>query len=202
MKALIKNLIYFLFSRFLIRKGDPGSIYLTYDDGPHPENTVEILEVLARYNVKATFFMIGAFMDEFPEIVKLVTDSGHTIGFHSYRHTSLKRITLRGIRKDLAYVKGLSRKFNYKIQLYRPPFGDLSILPFLWLILNGWKIVMWSLDCRDSFDSLDQVKINIAPNKVSDGEIILFHDDFDNAKDLVEHTMQQYKEQGIECRSL
>ena len=202
MKEVFKKIIYFLFDRHLIRKGKPGGIYLTYDDGPHPENTEKILDVLSNYKVKATFFMIGAQMEQFPDIVNAVISQGHTVGYHSYQHKSLKKKSFREIRNDFIHAGELSDHFKYPIKLYRPPYGDLSILSFFWLFLHGWKITMWSLDCRDSFDSPGQVKANIGPEKIEDGEIILLHDDYGEASELIEATLALYKDHGITCRQL
>lgn len=202
MRHVIKNAIYWVFNRRLIRKGAPGGIYITYDDGPHPENTREILKVLAQYNTKATFFMVGRSMEEYPEIVHDVKASGHTIGFHSNQHDSLKDISFREIREDLAHAKALSLQFDCPISLYRPPFGDLSVISFLLILLSGLKIVMWSLDCRDSFDSLEQIQNNVSPEKISDGEIILFHDDYCNAARLIEEVLKRLEGAGFNCRRL
>ena len=202
MKKIIKNSIYFLFRKFLIRKGEPGSVYLTYDDGPHPENTEEILDVLSKYGAKATFFMIGSNMEKHPEIVEAVISQGHTIGYHSYNHKSLKKTSLSEIQQDFSHVHKLSERFNYPITLYRPPFGDISLVAFFWLLMNQWKIVMWSLDCMDSYENKEQVKSHLDPVKISDGEIILLHDDYLDAKEVIEAAMGLYNDQKIICRSL
>ena len=202
MKSWIKRFAYFLFSRQLIRKGKPGAIYLTYDDGPHLENTPEILAALSAHNAKATFFMIGKNMESHPELVRSVLDQGHTIGYHSYKHDSLKKLSLREIEKDLSYARVLSKKFDYPIKLYRPPFGDLSFLSFIWLLLRGWKIIMWSRDCRDSFEGLEKVTENITAANISDSDIILLHDDYESAADLINNALSSYMKSNLACKRL
>lgn len=202
MKTAIKNLIYFFFKFSLIRRGDSGAVYLTYDDGPHPENTDKILAVLSRYNVKATFFMLGAKMEEHPQIVHSIIDQGHTLAYHSYKHWNLKKLDFKQLREDFAQIPRLSEKFGYPISLYRPPFGDVSLKAFLLLIFSPIKIVMWSLDCRDSYDSQNQVIDNISPEKISDGEIILLHDDYEQAEQLIETVLRKYQEKGLNCKPL
>ena len=202
MKEFIKKIVYAMFGNRFIRKGSPGSIYLTYDDGPHPENTENILNLLASYDARATFFMVGRQMEKYPDLVNAVIRSGHTIGYHSYRHDSLKKSSFGEIRDDLIYARDLSKKFGYAIKMYRPPFGDLSVVSFLWLLISGWKIVMWSIDSMDSFQSQEQVKANIKPENISDGEIILLHEDYEGAGDVIEAALQLYRDHGLFCRQL
>ena len=202
MKSTLRRVFYSLFKAFIIRKAEPGAIYLTFDDGPHPENTEKILYSLAKYKAEATFFMIGEQMDRYPEIVESVIRAGHTIGYHSYNHRSLKKSSVTDIRIDLSKVDSLSSRFNYPIKLYRPPFGDLTPYAFLLLLLHRRKIVMWSLDCRDSFDPVDQVIANINPLKLEDGEIILFHDDYAHAQELVESSLALYQASNLVCKRL
>ena len=202
MKKFIKFIAYAIFGNRFIRKGDRGSVYLTYDDGPHPKNTEKILNLLASYDAKATFFMVGYQMEKYPELVNAVIGSGHSIGYHSYRHDSLIKYSLGDIREDLAHARVLSKKFNYAIKMYRPPFGDLSVVSFLWLMINGWKIVMWSIDSKDSFETKEQVKANITPEHISDGEIILLHEDYQDADDVIEATLKLYQNHRFNCRQL
>ena len=202
MKQALKNLIYTIFRPTLMQRGDAGAIYLTYDDGPHPDNTMKILASLDRYNVKATFFMIGINMEKHPDIVQMIVTGGHTLGYHSYRHKSLKKMSLREIREDFAKIQKLSSQFNYQITLYRPPFGDLSLKAFLYLLFSPWKIVMWTLDCRDSFDAPDEVIDNIRPEKISDGEVILLHDDYEHAEQIIENALREYQINSVRCRAL
>jgi len=185
-----------------MQRGELGAVYLTYDDGPHPENTTKILASLDRYDVKATFFMIGMNMEKHPDIVRSIVEQGHTLGYHSYRHKSLKKMALAEIRADLAHIRKLSQMFDYPITLYRPPFGDLSLKAFMYFLFSPWKIVMWTLDCRDSFDPPELVVCNISPGKISDGEVILLHDDYDHAEDVIEATLSEYHRKGITCKAL
>ena len=178
------------------------SVFLTYDDGPFGDNTRDILDVLERANVKATFFMLGKAMEESPDIVKRVIENGHTLGYHSYRHVSLKKRKFREVRQDVRELNRLSKLFDYPIRFYRPPYGDLTLTAILWFILNGKKIIMWSLDSRDSFDDFEQVVKNISPDAVSNGEVILFHDDYNQAAELLETTLKAYAENKVLCKPL
>lgn len=202
MKSLIKSLLYFLFAPFLVRKMKSQSIYLTFDDGPYGENTKAILSVLQKSKVRATFFMLGQAMEQYPEIVKELISDGHTLGYHSYKHISLKKRRFKELVDDVAHMNRLSNVFQYPIKLYRPPFGDLTLMAFIYFVLKGKKIIMWSLDSRDSFERLEEVQNIISPANISNGEIILFHDDYDDAEKLITSTLQLYQKANIECDAL
>jgi len=199
MKNSFKKIIYYLFSSYLIRKGKSGNIYITFDDGPHPKNTPKILDVLDLYNIKATFFMLGHEMENHPEVVRDVISRGHTLGYHSYDHLSMKEISVGAIFSDLNYAKILSKSFDYNIKIYRPPYGDLSITGIIWVILNSWKIIMWSKDSRDSFDSKDEIVANVSTDKLCSGEILLFHDDYKNTAEVLKDILKSYSKEKINC---
>lgn len=202
MAPVIKSAIYALLAPFIRRKIDNRSIYLTFDDGPHPDNTSKILKILKKYDTKATFFMLGHEMKKYPDLVRSVISQGHTLGYHSYRHYSLKKISFREIREDVLQMQKLSITFNYPIVFYRPPYGDLTLIAIIWYFFHGKKIIMWSLDSRDSFEELSQVKKNISPEKVSSGEIILLHEDYQYVSELIQTTLKKYSDSNIECSRL
>ncbi len=185
-----------------MRKGAPGGVYITYDDGPDPQNTPALLEVLRKYDASATFFMVGCNMEEHPEIVRAVIAAGHRIGFHSYEHQSAKRTTLAHFRRDLSRARSLAEQFDYPLTLYRPPFGDLSPLSLVTLLVSGWKVVMWSRDCGDSHENLEQVKRNVSADSIEDGDILLFHDDYPEAVELLEAALHGFATAGLRCKHL
>lgn len=197
MKEFIKIIVYHLLSSVLIKKGKGNFIYITFDDGPHPENTYKILSILNQYNVKATFFMTGFEMQKYPEIVRDVINANHTVAYHGYKHESMKKQNIKTFIADIKNGRNLEKIFNIQLKLYRPPFGDISVLGFIYLVLTGWKIIMWSLDSRDSYDSKDVVLQTISPEKISPGEILLFHDDYIKTADLLGDALQHYKDSGI-----
>lgn len=202
MKKIIKKIIYSILSKYITNKGKKGAIYLTFDDGPHPENTLKILETLEKFDVKATFFMTGSEMEKYPEVVKSVVKKGHSIGYHSYSHISYKKLPLAEIRKELSIAQSLAKKANIKINLFRPPYGDLTPVSFFYLMLTGWKTIMWSLDSRDSFDSRDRVLETVDVNKVSEGDILLFHDDYQMTLEILPEVLEKYSANNVSCREL
>jgi peptidoglycan/xylan/chitin deacetylase (PgdA/CDA1 family) len=160
------------------------------------------LNALQESDTKASFFMLGQAMEKYPEIVRELISNGHTLGYHSYTHTSLIKRSFKELIDDVAHMNRLSDVFQYPIRLYRPPFGDLTITAVIYFILKGKKIIMWSLDSRDSFEGLEEVQRIISPENISPGEIILFHDDYDDAEKLITSALQYYQKANIDCDTL
>ena len=148
-KTLIKNIFFGIFAHYIVRRGDPRHIFLTFDDGPHPEITQKIIDLLAMHAVRATFFMTGTEMLKYPNIVAAVAAASHRLAYHGYNHSSMKKQSIRNFIVDMNQAKQISARCGVQLDLYRPPYGDLSLGGFLYLIFSGWKIIMWSLDSRD-----------------------------------------------------
>ena len=201
-KSLIKEASYFLLSPFIKREGPKDSIYITFDDGPHYKHTLKIIEILNSYEVKATFFMNGTLMDQFPEIVFKIANAGHQIGYHSYHHTSLKELDIVAIYKDLSNGKKLLRHQNINEFLYRPPYGDLSLLSVAMLIFNGWKIIMWSIEGRDSFDTEEEILENLDIVNIRNGSVILLHDAYEETANLLPKLLEKYTHAGFNLNKL
>ena len=152
---------------------DPNdrSVYLTFDDGPIPEATPYILDVLAQYGVKATFFMVGDNVRKYPDIYQRVVSEGHRIGNHTHNHIGGFRHTINEysyhIEKANAYLH---------TDLVRPPHGWMRLSQYAWLS-RKFRIVMWDLVTRDyskwmtADDILDNIK-----RYTRNGSIITFHD--------------------------
>lgn len=199
LKSLLKSLIYFFLSPFIVRRARASNICITFDDGPHPENTVRILDILYKYNINAIFFMTGMEMVKHPEVVRSVIVGGHKVGYHGFSHTSMRKQTLGEFRDEMTQRKNLENQFNIRLNLYRPPFGDLSFTGFISLILNRCKIIMWSLDSRDSYDTEQQILGTLSVKKICPGDIILFHDDYAKTTNLLDKLLTEYTRAKIVC---
>ena len=202
MKEIVKNIIFYLFPALIIRKGKSGAVYITFDDGPHSDNTLKILDILKNSGMKATFFMVGSEMDKYPDRVQAVINEGHAIGYHSYAHESLKKMSLSESIQDFNKAKKIEQKFGIKFRCYRPPYGDLTVMGVIMAILRRWKIVMWSLDSEDSFHGREEVMNIVHPDKISDGEILLFHDDYDLTVDILPGILGQMSCRDIYSKAL
>ena len=147
------------------------AVYLTFDDGPIPEVTPYVLEVLDHYGIKATFFMVGDNVRKHPDVFKMVKDGGHRIGNHTFNHIGgLKH----GIR---SYLNNVNMADQYlHTDLVRPPYGWLKAEQYLFL-RRKYQLVMWDLVTRDYSKRLDakQVLWNVR-HYTRPGSIITFHD--------------------------
>jgi len=178
------------------------AVYLTFDDGPIPEATPFILDVLDRYHAKATFFMVGDNAQKYPHLLMEVRSRGHRIGNHTYNHVGGLSMSAW---KYLANVKRAEEILRTN-QLFRPPHGWMGMVKYRTMRYLGWRIVMWDLVTRDyskrlqADDVLNNVKRYARP-----GSIITFHDSLksiDKLKSALPKAMQWLSEQGYEFRTI
>lgn len=148
-----------------------NEVYLTFDDGPHPDITPQVLALLARYNAKATFFMVGSRVERYPEVVNRVIEMGHAVGNHSWSH---KDGFITPLHDYLADVNRGAALTNAK--MFRPPYG--RILPAQYRnIAQSAKVVMWDVLSAD-FDphlNAETCAQNVL-GLVRPGSIVVFHD--------------------------
>jgi peptidoglycan/xylan/chitin deacetylase (PgdA/CDA1 family) len=133
-----------IFGRTLIAGSDPGEIALTFDDGPNDSATPQLLDVLARFEVHATFFMIGGFARQRPELVRAVAAAGHRIGNHTMTHPKLSFTAAARVRQELAECNAVLEDITGEaVRCFRPPFGarrpvvlriarELGLTPVMW----------------------------------------------------------------------
>lgn len=147
---------------------------LTFDDGPHPNITPRLLDVLLRGNARATFFMIGEAAQQHPRLVRRVVEEGHAIGNHSWNHPSFPLLTRRErIRQVRACEQALA---PYGHRLFRPPYGHQSITSRLDLCWLGHDVITWNIDAGD-WRNLDADQMSDRLVKcIHPGSITVFHD--------------------------
>jgi peptidoglycan/xylan/chitin deacetylase (PgdA/CDA1 family) len=165
------GVIYELFTREKV-------IALTFDDGPHPVYTPKILDILDEYKVKATFFMIGSRMEEYPEIVKEVSNRGHLIGNHTYTHHANLRIkSLTDVLAEVSRCQNsISRLSGQNSQLFRPPRGILSPAIITALQKQGYSIVLWSVSADHHDAPTPELMALRVIKHAHPGAIVLIHD--------------------------
>ena len=164
-------------------------VCLTFDDGPHPKATPAVLETLASYGTKATFFFLGHNVAKYPQIARDVAQRGHTVGNHSHDHSLLLFRNHRYIVNQIcSAAEQIKQATGKRPTLFRPPYGYFrpTILPSV--RSTGHRIVMWNLDSRDWRErSADTVSESII-RKVRPGGIVLLHDNdrtADRIQDIV-----------------
>lgn len=155
----------------------PKSIVLTFDDGPTSEYTIKILDILKKYDVKATFFVVGKRVQENCPIIQRMYQEGHEIGNHSYTHPYLTKISIEEQQKEIAYNQQIIQQcIGYQPRWFRAPYGDQN--PDLLSIVNrfGLKNAQWTIDTNDWRNSSNIKTItNLAINN-SNPAVILMHD--------------------------
>lgn len=154
-----------------------NKIAMTFDDGPHPKQTEEILNILDKYNVKATFFVIGVNVKNYGKSLDSVIKKGHEIGNHTYSHHVLKSMSKENILDEISNTENeLLRQYGYEPKLLRPPCGAYDSTLIDIATENEMKIVLWNIDTEDwAHTSVDNITKNVLKN-VRGGDIILFHD--------------------------
>lgn len=155
------------------------AVYLTFDDGPIPEVTPWVLDVLDKYNIKATFFMVGDNVRKHTDEYKMVVERGHRIGNHTYNH--LKGFEERTDR----YVANIDKADCYlNTGLFRPPHGFMRISQYR-ALCERYRIIMWDLVTRDYNSKLSGEQVLYKVKKyVRNGSIITFHDSLRSASNL------------------
>ena len=170
-KQLIKKVL--IIANVIYKGRSSGNtIALTFDDGPHDKNTEKILEVLDRYGIKATFFIVGSFATKYPELVRITVLHGHEIANHSYSHeaTCYHCSEIEKTNCVITNITGVTPR------LYRPPWGKIKIQQMIFILFHRMKMVLWSIDIfdyivKDSNELID----NLKKTKIRPGDIILLH---------------------------
>jgi peptidoglycan/xylan/chitin deacetylase (PgdA/CDA1 family) len=166
---------------FLLRLVYPEAIFrvrttekelcLTFDDGPHPDTTPHILEILEARNVKAVFFCSGREAEKYPELVNLILLKGHLIGNHGYIH-------LNGWKTNVSeYIENAARAELFTSPgLFRPPYGRIRLAQYCTLV-KKYRIVFWDLMPYDFDEKIDSKRVlNILKKKIRPGSVIVLHD--------------------------
>ena len=166
----------------LLRAGNPNLkvVALTFDDGPDPRYTPEILDILERYQVKATFFMVGRHVKKYPGLARRVAEQGHEIGNHTYSHLNLFEAKPDVVEREILKCEStISDTTHTNPQLFRPPRGLSSPESFRTAQQLGYTVVLWSNSSEDWAEvSVSDITRNVL-EKAKGGDIILFHDSGD-----------------------
>ncbi len=177
-----------------------NTIYLTFDDGPHPEITNWVLNELDKVGAKATFFCVGDNMSKYPETATKVLEKGHSIGNHTYNH-------LDGWNtKKFTYLKNILLCNKYtKSNLFRPPYGKISPAQLL-TVKKRYKVIYWSLLSRDFEADLDiEASLKYMKENTEAGTIVLFHDSEKaerNLKQMLPAFLKHFTDKGYNFNTL
>ena len=179
---------------------DNNEVYLTFDDGPIPEVTPWVLDVLREKKVKATFFCVGDNVCKHPELYQRIIDEGHAVGNHTYHHVSGWKMKNEDYRAEVDQAAEL---INSK--LFRPPYGQISPGQYN-LLKDDYKIIMWDVLSKDydEAQSGESCYQNVIKATRS-GSIIVFHDSLKaecNLRDSLEKTIDYLLSYGYNLQSI
>jgi len=184
---------------------------LTYDDGPNDPHTMRVLEVLARHNVRATFFLIGRYVQQRPEIVREVVKAGHVIGNHTFTHPLLTFKSSAEVRKELTDCRSaIQDAVGKHSSLFRPPFGGRR--PAVLRIARelGLEPIMWNVTGYDWNAPAATVIEKKVSSQIRGGDVILLHDgghkqmgaDRSQTVLATDHLITRYKSEGYDFATI
>ena len=193
------KLLRWLYPRALWRMDkNVKAVYLTFDDGPIPNITPWVLDLLDKYNIKATFFLVGDNVRKHPEEFKMIVERGHKVGNHTFNHISgLKYLSYN-------YLANTNKADELiKSKLFRPPHGWMRWGQYM-VLSHRYTVVMWDLVTRDYSKRLNGPQVlNIVKKYVRNGSIITFHDSIKSEKNLkyaLPRAIEWLLEQGYEFK--
>ena len=173
---------------------------LTFDDGPHAENTLKLLEVLAEYGVKATFFVVGEAAAAHPEILREVAAAGHEIGNHSWSHPNLTKLSRKEVRTEIERTQRVVRDATGQTpKVMRPPYGAFTEFQRRWAFKEfGLNLIFWSVDPLDWQQPSAPVIAQRILRDAGEGKIILSHDTQIQTVEAMPEVIKTLQNKGFE----
>ncbi|MDO5402005.1 MAG: polysaccharide deacetylase family protein [Eubacteriales bacterium] len=172
---------------------------LSFDAAWGDEDTIQILDILDKYNVKVTFFMTGGWADSFPDMVKEIYSRGHDLGNHSQNHKQMSKLDVAAQKEEILSVgKTVKELTGYDMFLFRPPYGDYDSTLITTAYSCNYYPIQWSVDSLDWKDyGVDKIVERVTKNKALDnGAIILMHNGAKFTADALEAVITGLQEQG------
>jgi len=179
--------------------GNPSEkeIAITFDDGPHPKFTPQILDILQRNNVKATFFLVGELAEKNPDLVKKEIAGGHSIGNHTYHHVNLTKIPSQYIATEIQACGDVLKSIGVKNpRLFRPPGGDYDLNVATIANSLGYTIILWTDDPGDYLSPGERIIESRTLSKAKNGGIILIHDGVQQTVNILPGLIKSLKKRG------
>ena len=180
---------------------DEKKVALSFDAAWGNEDTQKILEILAKHNVHATFFMTGGWVDSYPEDVKAILAGGHDLGNHSENHKNMSQISNDDKEQELMKVhEKVKNLTGYEMFLFRPPYGDYDNDVIKTATKCGYYPIQWDVDSLDWKDyGVDSIVNTVCSNKhLGNGSIILGHNGAKFTADALDTLITNLKGQGYE----
>jgi len=191
--------------RICWRIAPAAGVALTFDDGPDPVHTPQILDLLAQNQARATFFLLGEYVDRYPELVKRIVDEGHTVGNHTYSHLRCRDLDLPTLlrqieRTDAALEAAIGTRLA-SLPIFRPPFGELRVSQALYLAATGRSLAFWNQDSRD-YRNASGDEIAALGSRLKAGDVVLLHDRFPTTVEALPAMLEALRNSGLEAVAL
>ena len=199
----IKTVIGTVFPRALLMRGRTRgpTIAITFDDGPHPEHTPQILNILDKANVRASFFLQGSLAAQYPKLIQNIHARGHLIGNHSFAHEGPETLGTEAYVDDVLQTHRLLQAIVQARlpKLFRPPFGAITPRVFLRLLWYRFRFIFWTRDSRDSFlRDHRELASYVESMAIRPGDVLLFHDDYAHTLAALPDILASLQQRGFQ----
>ena len=184
---------------FVWRGLSAQGVSLTFDDGPHKDTTEQFLRILRESNVAATFFLSGAQIEKYPDLLTKIHHEGHEIGNHSYHHIRMSGLSLGKIIRELRLTQEIVNKYlGYKPSLFRPPYGEVNLKIIIAALSCSLTTVLWSVDPKDyTLNKPEDILDKLMIPQMTGSEIILFHTYSDATLKALPQILQVLRQRGL-----
>lgn len=172
-------------------------IAISFDAAWGANYTEDLLAILKKYDVKTTFFLVGFWVDKYPEMVKRIDEEGHEIGNHSSKHPHMSQLSKEQIIEELTKTSSkIEAVTNKKVVLFRPPFGDYNNRLITTSRELGLQVIQWDVDSLDYKDYGADAIVKRVLSKVKSGSIVLFHNNATYTKDALPVILENLQKEG------
>lgn len=173
-------------------------VSISFDASWGADKTIAILDILDKYNVKTTFFLVGGWVDKYPDMLQEIASRGHEIGNHSDTHAHMNQLSEQGIRDELRIMSDkVENLTGVRPTLFRPPYGEYNDRVITVARAEGYEAVQWSIDSLDWKDRGTQDIIKQCTYRVDNGDIVLFHNDSNDIVNALPTVIQHYQSLGF-----
>lgn len=194
------KILNWMFPNVVWQIDDPEGIYLTFDDGPTPGVTEWILQTLDRYDAKATFFVLGKNVEQYPDLYRMIIERGHKVGNHTYSHQKGLTMSTERYLEDIDLAADMVHS-----ELFRPPYARITRSQVL-AVAKRYRIVMWNVLSRDYNRNISPKRCLLGTIRgLKGGDIISLHDSaksFRNTSYVLPALLRMAREKGLECKIL
>ncbi len=176
---------------------DEKKVAISFDAAWGDQYTQDILNILDEYDIKATFFLVGFWVDKYPDMVKMIDERGHEIGNHSTNHPYMSKLSEIQITNELKKTESKIKEITGKqTTLFRPPFGDYNNRLIKTCSKNGYYVIQWDVDSLDWKELGTQPVVDRVTRNVKNGSIVLFHNNAKYVSEYLPIVLEKLKQKG------